>query len=92
MWVEGMNRIAPMIEGMKKGMADDAAASLIKRAQVDYSSRKFSAFEREYLQRIFPFFKFRSGQFKFLPGHLAERPGGPITQVMRGSRLARGDA
>ena len=91
MWVEGMNRIAPMIEGLKKGYGDDAIAEMVKRAQVDYSARKFSAFEREKLQRIFPFFKFRSGQFKFLPGHLAERPGGPITQVMRASRMTRGE-
>jgi len=91
MWVEGMNRISPMIEGLKRGYTDDAAAEIVKRAQVDYSARKFSAFEREKLQRIFPFFKFRQGQFKFLPGHLAEKPGGAIAQVLRGSRLARGD-
>ena len=91
MWVEGMNRVSPLIEGLTKGQGDDAVAELIKRAQVDYANRKFSSFEREWLQRIFPFFKFRMGQFKFLPGHMASKPGGPITQVMRASRLARGD-
>ena len=90
-WVEGMNRLSPMIEGLKRGHSDNAIASAVKRAQVDYSSRKFTSFEREILQRIFPFYKFRMGQMKYLPGHLMEKPGGAIHQVMRGSQLARGE-
>lgn len=90
-WIEGENRIAPWLEAMKKGWDPEAAARRVKDAQVDYAHRQFSPFERNVLQRVFPFYKFRAGQFKWLPQHLTEQPGGPIAQTIRGINRARGE-
>lgn len=89
-WAEGSNRISPFLEGLMKGTDELAAAKRVVDAQVDYETRAFTRFERAYMQRIFPFYKFAKGQMKWLPNELLERPGGPIPQITRAINDARG--
>ena len=90
-WVEGDNRVSPFIKALMDGWDPSSAARRVMDAQVDYESRNFTRFERSVMQRIFPFYKFRSGQMKWLPQELSQRPGGPIPQTIRAINLARGD-
>jgi len=89
-WVEGSNRISPFLKALMDGTDELAAANRVMGAQVDYASRKFTRFERGFMQRIFPFYKFRAGQVKWLPEELAERPGGPIPKIIRSINTMRG--
>lgn len=89
-WIEGDNRVSPFIKGLLDGWDESALVERIMGGQVDYASRKFTRFERTWMQSLFPFYKFRAGQLKFLPGEIAARPGGPIPQTVRAMNTMRG--
>ena len=89
-WVEGSNRISPFLEGLRKGVDEAALSKRIAGAQVDYGDRAFTRFEKAWMQRIFPFYKFRAGQMRFLPTENAERPGGAIPKIIRSIETMRG--
>jgi hypothetical protein len=88
-YVEGLNRIAPFLEGLMRGQDPAYLARKIGEAQVLYSGRNFSSFERNVLQRVFPFYKFSRKQVGWVGEHLKENPGGQIAQIIRGGRSAR---
>ena len=90
-YVEDLNRLTPFIESLRRGIDPAAAMKRINAAQVDYSSKAYTAFEREIAQRLFPFYKFSSRQMPFVIKELAERPGGRLAKVMRGTRHMKGD-
>ena len=90
-YVEDLNRLTPFIESLRRGIDPAAAMKRINAAQVDYSSKAYTAFERNVAQRLFPFYKFSSRQMPFVIKELAERPGGRLAKVMRGTRSLKGD-
>ena len=85
--VEFFNRIMPFMQQLKKGVAPDAAADFVNRAQVDYS--QLSAFERQYARLAFPFYTFTRRMSETVVDELIARPGGPMAQVIRASNNAR---
>ena len=90
-YVEDLNRLAPFINQLKRGVDPAEAMRRISAAQVDYSSKAYTAVEREIAQRMFPFWKFSSRQVPFVIRELTERPGGRLGRVMRAGRLAKQD-
>lgn len=53
-YTDGLNRIAPYIEGRLQGMSPEMAARKVKLAQVDYS--RLTTTERKALKRVLPFY------------------------------------
>jgi len=89
-WIEGQARISPFMDMLRRGISPKVAAERVAAAQVDYSSRAFTQFEKK-LQLLFPFYSFGSRQAKFLAGELIDRPGGPIAQTIRAGSRATSD-
>lgn len=82
-FVEGMNRIAPLLNQMRKGTDWKEAAERILEAQVDYSGRSYSQVERSFFQRVIPFWKFMSRNLPYVFRELTEKPGGAMKQMLR---------
>jgi hypothetical protein len=90
-FVEGLNRLAPWLEQIRKGVDPSEAAKKVAQAQVDYSPRAFTVTERKVLARLFPFYKFTSRQLPHTLRTLAEQPGGRLAKTIQATNLARGD-
>ena len=86
-WTEGMNRLTPFIEFLKKGIDPAEAARRVASAHVDYAN--LSASERKILRRIFPFYSFARGMSEHVVRELLERPGGPLAQTIRAQNVGR---
>lgn len=84
-YTDGLNRIVPFIHNLRRGMDPAQAKELVDALQVNYSPSKFSAAERKYLKRAFPFYSFQKSMTKSIIRQLAERPGGGIAQTIRAS-------
>ena len=87
--VEGLNRLSPFINQLKKGVDPTVAAQKVGAAQVLYQSRYYTPFEREALARLFPFFKFSSRAIPWNLRMLADQPGGVLAQTLRGINRGR---
>jgi len=86
--VEGLNRLSPFIQQLTKGVDPGYAASKIKAAQVDYAGRAYTKFEREFMTRLFPFYKFFRGVTPYTVRQLWEHPGGKMAQSIRATNLS----
>ena len=80
---ESMNRIPSWISETRKGVDPAQAKRLVDAAQVAYSGRHYTPFEQQVLGRIFPFYKFSKGMSSHTLKALAEKPGGPLAQVIK---------
>lgn len=80
--VEDALRLGTYIEGLRQGMTPDAAAALVSKAQVDYSPRAFTEFERQ-LKRYVPFYSYTRGIAPLVAENILYRPGGLQGQVTR---------
>ena len=89
---EDLNRISPFIAQLKRGIDPQRAAEKILAAQVDYSSKAYSAFERQIAQRVFPYWRFNSRQIPYVARELFERPGGLMGQTVRAMNAGRDDS
>lgn len=90
--VEGLNRISPWLEEVGRGTASAQAARKVIRQQVDYSGRALTDFERKWMLRIFPFYRFSRGNIPYVLRSLIEHPGGRMAQMTRAANTMRGDA
>lgn len=91
-FTEAMNRIAPLIKQLREGVDIEYAVQKIKAAQVDYTARSFTPFERNVLKRAFPFYSFSSRMVPHTLQALWKRPGGRLAQTLRASRAGRDDS
>lgn len=89
-FVEGLNRMAPFIDLLKKGWSADAAAKKVGEAQVLYQNRNYTKFESQAMARALPFYKFAKGMLPYTLNQLAERPGGKLAQIIRAEHRAHG--
>ena len=76
--VEYDNRMSPFLKLLKDGYGVDEAAAAVGRAQVDYSL--MSDFEREWMNRLIPFYSFTKGMAPFIVEELVGRPGGLLSK------------
>jgi len=91
-YVEGLNRIAPFLHQLKKGIDPAEAGRRVMDAHVDYSGKAFSAAERQYGTTAMPFYKFTSRQLPYMLRELTEHPGGATAQGIRAANDARDDS
>ena len=90
--VESMNRIAPFINQLKRGVDPTAAAKKIGAAQVMYQGRYFTKFEQQAMATVFPFYKFSAKVMPWTLRQLAEQPTGRLGTTIRiASRLRNPD-
>lgn len=80
-FTESLNRFAPALAMLRRGVDPMAAVDRIKLLQVDYLAQ---AVGDKYMRRAVPFWSFVSRQSKYLATELSQRPGGPLAQVIRG--------
>lgn len=77
------NRIGTFINRIRKGDSPAAAKGLTDLTQVLYGPENFTAFERDFLTNIFPFYRFTKGIAPFVAGELVNRPYGLTGQSIR---------
>lgn len=86
-FTETVNRVAPFVTLLRKGLSPDEAAAKVMATQVDYKPRNFSVAEREYLTRMFPFYRFTSRQIPFQLNEIMNKPAGTVGKTIRGIRV-----
>lgn len=77
---DGINRLTGYLSLLQQGYEPLAAARIIKRAQVDYTT--LTDFEKHYIKSFFPWYTFQSRMFREVLRQLAERPGGRYGQLI----------
>lgn len=85
-YTENLNRLSPFIAMIRQGYDPRAAADLVNRAQVDYTS--MSNFNREYTRRLFPFASYTLGMAPTVTRELLERPGGGMARTVMATTQA----
>ncbi len=88
-YVEGVVRIAPFLQQLRKGIDPVEAAKKVFASQVDYRASAFTSTETAVLKRLFPFYSFTSRQFPWVIRHLWEQPGGKLAQTLRAINKGR---
>jgi hypothetical protein len=77
-YMEGLNRITPFIEFLRKGMSPEAAAKKVREIQFDYQA--LTAAEKNIFRRAIPFWTFSKNQALHTFDELTQRPGGKLAQ------------
>lgn len=90
-YTDTMGRGTAFIANLKKGVAPEEASRIADAIQVNYKPRSFTAAERKYLKRAFPFYSFVSRMLPEVAKQLLERPGGGIGQAIRAQNELRSD-
>lgn len=82
-YTDGMNRLTPFIELLRKGVHPKEAARRIRASQIDYSPANKTRFTRDVIGRAFPFATFTMGAVPYTLSQLWEKPGGKLAQMIR---------
>lgn len=85
---DALNRLAPWLEQIRKGVKSDVAAEAVRKAQVDYSARALTKTEKA-LTRWIPFYRFTRGSLPATAAELAKAPGGPLAITLRALAAGR---
>lgn len=88
---DSLNRLAPFINQLKKGVDPAEAAARIRAAQIDYGSEALTKFEREAMARLFPFYRFSRGVLPYTLKELTEKPGGRMATTIKAANRATND-
>ena len=76
-WMEGIEtnvRGALFIDQLAKGKNADEAVKAIFKAHFDYAPEALTAFEKEYMRRIIPFYRWMRGNIPFQLEQIAKQP------------------
>jgi hypothetical protein len=87
--VESMNRLAPFLHQLKRGVDPTAAAKKVGAAQVMYQGRYFTKAEQQGMATLFPFYKFSSRMIPWTLKQLAEQPTGRLGTTIRAANRLR---
>lgn len=90
-YTDSANRVPGFLELLYQGVDPDEAARRINAAQVDYSGRTFTEFERKVMKRVAPFYSFIRKQAPYTAETLMEKPGGRMAQEIRLANQANKD-
>ena len=82
-FTDGMNRIVPYSVQLSKGIAPNEAIRRVIQAQVSYANKSYTSFEKAFMMRVFPFYRFTRGILPTVGGELANRPAGAMAQAIR---------
>lgn len=91
MITEGMNRGPAFLKQLWEGVDPAYAAAKVKAAQVDYSAKALTSFERQIMTRAFPFYRFFRGNTPYVMRQLWERPGGRMATMIEASEAMQGE-
>jgi hypothetical protein len=80
---DAFNRIGTFLTRVRKGDSPAAARALADLTQVNYRPEAFTAFERDFLKRIVPFYSYTKGITPFVADELFNNPTGPVGQSIR---------
>lgn len=89
--VEDLNRGQPFYELLRQGYDPAEAAKIVKSANVDYSARAFTDFEKKYMTRLMPFYKYTSRMVPHVAKRVSEHPGGVMAQAIRAGNSFKDD-
>lgn len=90
-YIEGLNRVAPMIALMRQGVDPAEAARRVGQAQVQYASRYFTPTEQMIARMGMPFYKFSRQMLPFTVEQLIQEPGGRLAKTIEALDAVRGD-
>lgn len=90
-YVEGLNRVAPMISLLRQGVDPAEAARRVGQAQVKYARRYYTDAEQKIAQYGVPFYKFSRQMIPFTIEQIAEAPGGKLSKTLQVLDSVRGD-
>ncbi len=82
-WTDAGNRIGTFLNRVRKGDSPEAAKALTDLTQVLYGPENFTSFERDFLTKLFPFYRFTKGITPFVADELVNRPYGLTGQSLR---------
>jgi hypothetical protein len=80
---DAMNRVGTYLTRIRRGDSPLAAKRTADISQVLYSPENFTEFERRYLTRLFPFYRFTRGITPLIFQELTEKPAGLMGQSIR---------
>ena len=83
-YTDSMGRGVSFVANLERGVDVTVAKRIANASQVNYLPESFTATERAYLKKAFPFYSFSSRMAKFVTKELVERPGGKLGQSIRG--------
>jgi hypothetical protein len=87
--IEGYNRGGAFVEGLRQGIDPKTLADKINAIQVQYGP--YTSFESNVVRRGIPFYGFTKGKLPQVARELAQNPGGPYGQLLRGMKDLRGE-
>lgn len=90
-YVESLNRVAPMIELLGRGVEPAEAAKRVAAAQVNYSNRNFTELEQGITRYLMPFYKFSRQQVPQVAEQILTEPGGKLAKTLEVLNAVRGD-
>jgi hypothetical protein len=88
--VESTGRLAGWIGLLRQGYDADVAAAKVMASHVDYQA--LTAFERNVMKRVIPFYAFARGNIPYQLEQLAMSPGGLTAQTVRAATDIRRDS
>lgn len=80
---DAFNRIGSYLTRIRQGDSPAAAKAIADLTQVNYRPEAFTAFERDFLKRIFPFYSYTKGITPLVAQELTENPAGLMGQSIR---------
>lgn len=81
-WIEGQNRLPAFMDQLRRGVDPLTAARKVAEVQVEYGNRAFTESEQA-VKQVIPFYSFNRKMANYVAGELANRPGGPLAQVIK---------
>lgn len=89
---EAGTRMHGWLTQIRKGIDPEEAARKVTAAQIDYTNRALTQFQRRVMLRIFPFGRFMMGNIPWVARKLLSPDGARLRGTIRAANTARGDA
>lgn len=86
--IEGVNRLAPWLEEMRRGSPADAAARRVGEVQIRYDKDSYTPFEQQVMRRTVPFYSFMSRSIPETAKYHYRNPSGMLGQGLRAARIS----
>jgi hypothetical protein len=87
--VEGVNRITPFLNAIKKGYTDEQAKYIVDALQVNYGN--LTKVDQQFFRRVFPFWGFQKNVIPWTVGEILTKPGGRLATIAKGTARLRSE-
>jgi hypothetical protein len=84
-YIDALNRLPAYLNQLKRGVDPATAKAKVMSAHVDYSNRVLTPFERQWMTRMAPFYRYSKGMANHTFDELLKNPHGRLAQTVRGS-------